>query len=457
MRAAACLIAAHCSWSVGSCAYFVCIAKLSGRIARACNNTCNHMLAPVLVHQSGMFIPLHDKCCCWPLLLPPLHAQTLPGQLPNSWFGLSRTMDGSASFNLQGNDLEGVVPLSWSAFTGVLGYLYLDSNPRLSGCVPLSPFTTLTYAGTSITGLCPSDSRDVEAAQRAALSALPALLGAGPEWPVPAQLLIAGGSTLREWMTTGQLTTSVYADDARGWVEVVLAVVEGTVYVTRIHAYGAGLDLTRLPALMRSLPRLAEFVCDSCNANSDNRTASMLPAELARAAPRSLVRLEIVNSALSGGVPSEWGNWTTLQRLNLYNNGLRGPLPLTFGGLAALGSLDLGNNALVGALPPEWGNGPLAQSVKELFLINNGGINGTVPLEWSTFQGGVFLTGTGVRGCVADQLVFTVFKNDDNTPCSSNSTEVLALLAIRRMVDPEGNVLGEWRRNNVGGVVSPGD
>ena len=59
---------------------------------------------------------------------------------------------------------------------------------------------------------------------------------------------------------------------------------------------------------------------------------------------------------LSGTIPSELGNLSSLQRLRLSQNGLTGPVPPELGGLANLRDLFLDGNQLTGEIPSEVGN-----------------------------------------------------------------------------------------------------
>ncbi len=108
----------------------------------------------------------------------------------------------------------------------------------------------------------------------------------------------------------------------------------------------------------------------------DNQLTGPLPSEWGQ-----LVRLErlfLMNNQLTGPLPPEWGRLANLQRLDLYNNQLTGPLPSEWGQLARLEHLYLHKNQLSGSLPPTWGQ--LAR-LQWLYLYSNQ-LTGSLPPAW---------------------------------------------------------------------------
>ena len=69
-----------------------------------------------------------------------------------------------------------------------------------------------------------------------------------------------------------------------------------------------------------------------------------------------VVGMDLSSLGLSGTIPSELGNLSSLQRLRLSQNGLTGPVPPELGGLANLRDLFLDGNQLTGEIPSEVGN-----------------------------------------------------------------------------------------------------
>ena len=66
--------------------------------------------------------------------------------------------------------------------------------------------------------------------------------------------------------------------------------------------------------------------------------------------------LYLLNSGLTGDIPSEIGNLTNLTFLDLHNNQLIGTIPPEIGNLTNLTYLYLSSNQLTGEIPPEIGN-----------------------------------------------------------------------------------------------------
>ena len=84
-----------------------------------------------------------------------------------------------------------------------------------------------------------------------------------------------------------------------------------------------------------------------------------------------------VTHGLSGPIPRELGDLTSLRQLILHNNDLRGPIPTELGNLANLEILGLAYNDLRGRIPPELGN---LASLEFLSLSDNS-LTGTIPRE----------------------------------------------------------------------------
>ena len=80
---------------------------------------------------------------------------------------------------------------------------------------------------------------------------------------------------------------------------------------------------------------------------------------------------------LSGPIPPELGNLTSLKSLVLAGNQLEGELPSELGILSELTRLDLGSNSLTGAIPPEFGD---IYQLTELDLQDNN-LRGAIPSE----------------------------------------------------------------------------
>ena len=86
----------------------------------------------------------------------------------------------------------------------------------------------------------------------------------------------------------------------------------------------------------------------------DNQLSGTIPAELGNLS--SLTGLNLGYNQLSGTIPSELGNLSSLTGLYLYDNQLSGTIPSELGNLSSLTGLNLGSNQLSGTIPSELGN-----------------------------------------------------------------------------------------------------
>lgn len=89
-----------------------------------------------------------------------------------------------------------------------------------------------------------------------------------------------------------------------------------------------------------------------------------------------LLSLQLPSANLTGTLPRELGELTTLQSLYLGVNGLSGTIPLELGYSSALSEVDLGNNLLNGSLPTSIWN--LCDRLVSLRLHGNS-LSGTLP------------------------------------------------------------------------------
>ncbi|XP_024973314.1 probable LRR receptor-like serine/threonine-protein kinase At1g74360 [Cynara cardunculus var. scolymus] len=99
---------------------------------------------------------------------------------------------------------------------------------------------------------------------------------------------------------------------------------------------------------------------------SFNNLSGPLPPEISQMS--SLKYLILAHNHFSGRIPSEFGNLRGLQALDLSINDLNGSIPQSLGRLSSLLWLMLANNSLSGQIPPQLGN---CSSLLWLNLANN--------------------------------------------------------------------------------------
>ena len=100
----------------------------------------------------------------------------------------------------------------------------------------------------------------------------------------------------------------------------------------------------------------------------------------------NVTALSLTKGELAGGLPgfSSLLGLPALTKLALENNGLRGTLPLAYRQLRGLNELEVFEmQGILGMLPPEWGRGPLADSLTRLRIVKCPSVGGTLPQEWS--------------------------------------------------------------------------
>jgi len=106
-----------------------------------------------------------------------------------------------------------------------------------------------------------------------------------------------------------------------------------------------------------------------------NNQLNAIPPEIGNLA--MLTDLELDNNQLSGVIPTEIGNLAALTRLDVTRNNLTGGIPTSIGNLTELNDLSLSENQLNGAIPAEVGN------LTKLTFLNLGGnqLSGEIPQE----------------------------------------------------------------------------
>ena len=97
----------------------------------------------------------------------------------------------------------------------------------------------------------------------------------------------------------------------------------------------------------------------------------------------SVVKLELDENQLTGSIPPELRNLSSLQTLSLDRNQLSGPIPSTLSNLSSLAELRLSRNQFTGPILPELGS---LSNLKELHLFSNR-LSGSIPSELGRLSG----------------------------------------------------------------------
>jgi Leucine-rich repeat (LRR) protein len=125
-----------------------------------------------------------------------------------------------------------------------------------------------------------------------------------------------------------------------------------------------------------------------------------LPPEIGNLS--TLTTLYIYNNQLTGPIPPEIGNLTELKTLLLSVNQLSGSIPAEIGNLSSLTSLTLSRNQLSGSIPSEIGN---LSSLSSLLLSNNQ-LSGVIPSEIGNLSmlGSLVLSGNQLSGAIPETI-----------------------------------------------------
>jgi len=149
------------------------------------------------------------------------------------------------------------------------------------------------------------------------------------------------------------------------------------------NTFSTGASLTQtlngtLPPELQNLPALSLLRIEN------NSLTGSIPEELGNMSTifefgdmstSTFATLNLAGNSLSGSIPSELGNLTGLTTLNLNNNSLTGSIPPELGQLSNLATLSLNNNSLSGPIPSELGN---LSSLSNLYLQWNS-LSGPIP------------------------------------------------------------------------------
>ena len=106
-----------------------------------------------------------------------------------------------------------------------------------------------------------------------------------------------------------------------------------------------------------------------------NRLSGTIPAELGSLS--NLWYLNFSENWFSGTIPAELGSLSNLRDLHLYDNRLSGEIPAELGSLTNLEYLDLTRNQLTGPVPSDLGR----LTNLDVLLLGNNQLSGTIPTQ----------------------------------------------------------------------------
>ena len=293
-----------------------------------------------------------------------LSGNQLSGELPAELGGLTslRVLD------LQWNQLSGEIPAALGNLTK-LTHLYLTNN-ELSG--HLDELTRLTQQLVSLANLYVSDNRrlggckprlqDVQITDFHMFNL--------PFCPASGDATSARDALVALYNLAGGqnwTTKTHWLSEAPVW-EWHGVTADHNGRVTALNLKGNGLS-GEIPAELGNLSSLTHLYL------LQNQLSGEIPAALGNLT--NLVELNLNSNQLSGEIPAALGNLTNLVELSLYSNRLNGEIPAALGKLTSLTHLHLFGNQLSGQLPAELGN---LASLVDLNLSGNQ-LSGELPAE----------------------------------------------------------------------------
>ena len=182
----------------------------------------------------------------------------------------------------------------------------------------------------------------------------------------------------------------------------------------------------------------------------DNKLSGTIPAQLGNLT--SLEYLWFNNNELSGAIPSQLGNLTSLETLVLNRNRLNGMIPSQLGNLTSLEILALWGNELSGAIPSQLGN----LTSLEYLVLGNNELSGTIPSQLGNLTS-LDLGGNEFSGAIPSQLgnlasltSLTLHDNEFSGAIPSQLGNLASLTSLRL----DGNELSGAIPSQLGNLTS---
>lgn len=149
-----------------------------------------------------------------------------------------------------------------------------------------------------------------------------------------------------------------------------------------------------IPAELGQLTSLEYLSLDT------NNLTENIPVELGNLT--SLGYLYLSGNQLTGSIPSELGNLNNLLLLYLAGNSLSGIIPVSLANLSAIRWLDLTENELTGNIPPEFGQ----FSAIEYLDLSNNQLSGSTPVELANLSAlkWIVLSSNQLSGTIPTEL-----------------------------------------------------
>ena len=175
-----------------------------------------------------------------------------------------------------------------------------------------------------------------------------------------------------------------------------------------------------------------------------NQLSGSIPPELGDLT--SLENLYLRDNQLSGSIPPELGDLTNLETLDLSDNGLSGSIPPELGDLTNLENLDLSDNGLSGSIPPELGD---LTSLETLDLSDNG-LSGSIPPELGDLTNleNLYLSDNQLSGCIPNALGDTLrndFSGLELSFCASRASDPADKAVLQAFYNATGG--RDWSTN----------